>query len=692
MHVGYLAEALDSSETVIDITSLEDLDGGDYIRIDNEKMRIVSTVRNFGNGYQVTVARGHDGTTPATHAVNAPIYTDNRKNHKMSLFYNANCEFYLKNMTRATMNQPAEYKIGCVLKGKDKNGNLKTVTVESNNPVITADKEYYGVTIEQPTLINSTFGKPIYLNKEDVVKYHKIIDDSSNQIYFERLFNGVDTIADVSSNNVTFSASANTIVRASGSWASSMRFIKVVGSDNNDGYYKISSQSGSTLTLDTTDWVAAGGTNTSTNLLTNETHDVGALKVYYTVRANSTYGILSFANGSSNYNADGTSVVDMADRVWRGRKLYGQVNSTKTFSTSLEQKEPISLGYIDTAYSHASGNKVVYIYMAACKLVKPVRLNTDVTFYVDDARDLSVGDELRFFNEIITITTINGNTLTESRETLDIDGNAPFTSKIDAFGGGDTTPTDYYIDPLEEYNFSRTLYKVLPSDLFNGVRLIDGSGNTISNSDNYGGHLLGETWKEASYVLRPFHLAMSYDANGKRISLMVDGKEVETSIFSEGELTISNIVDATSGSGTSTTVTITTNGEHGLQSKDWISIDGASDSNLDGVWMVTVTSTNTFTITTDTAVNVENNSTGTLKDVTTRTLNTISEFEFDPSDCYLGSNGNATLETRRASQFMGEIHEFAISKGSKNNFQSLDTLIPNYRQNLLYFRFEGDNS
>ena len=107
--------------------------------------------------------------------------------------------------------------------------------------------------------------------------------------------------------------------------------------------------------------------------------------------------------------------------------------------------------------------------------------------------------------------------------------------------------------------------------------------------------------------------------------------------------------------------------------------------------------TNSFTITT-----IGNVSAGTytptthpnmiLKDVTIRTLNTITDFEFDQSDCYLGSNGNTTLETRRASQFMGEMYEFAITKDVKENFNSLDTLLPNFRNTLLYFRFEGDNS
>ena len=37
---------------------------------------------------------------------------------------------------------------------------------------------------------------------------------------------------------------------------------------------------------------------------------------------------------------------------------------------------------------------------------------------------------------------------------------------------------------------------------------------------------------------------------------------------------------------------------------------------------------------------------------------------------------------------MGELHEFAITKGIQDSFMNVDTLIPNYRQTLLYYRFE----
>ena len=46
---------------------------------------------------------------------------------------------------------------------------------------------------------------------------------------------------------------------------------------------------------------------------------------------------------------------------------------------------------------------------------------------------------------------------------------------------------------------------------------------------------------------------------------------------------------------------------------------------------------------------------------------------------------------RRATQFMGEFHELCITEGYKDNFASIDTLLPNYRNTLLYFRFEEAN-
>ena len=64
-----------------------------------------------------------------------------------------------------------------------------------------------------------------------------------------------------------------------------------------------------------------------------------------------------------------------------------------------------------------------------------------------------------------------------------------------------------------------------------------------------------------------------------------------------------------------------------------------------------------------------------------------SLFNIDGSDTVIGAIGNiANTITRK--QFMGELHELAVLKGAVTNFVSTDTLIPNYRNTLLYYRFE----
>ena len=65
-------------------------------------------------------------------------------------------------------------------------------------------------------------------------------------------------------------------------------------------------------------------------------------------------------------------------------------------------------------------------------------------------------------------------------------------------------------------------------------------------------------------------------------------------------------------------------------------------------------------------------------------------FNFDRSNCYIGSkyvtSNMAQAWTRK--QFMGELHEFAILNGINTSILSIDTLLPNYRNTLLYYRFE----
>tara|TARA_R100001377_G_scaffold85120_1_gene70371 strand:- start:1162 stop:2283 length:1122 start_codon:yes stop_codon:yes gene_type:complete len=65
-------------------------------------------------------------------------------------------------------------------------------------------------------------------------------------------------------------------------------------------------------------------------------------------------------------------------------------------------------------------------------------------------------------------------------------------------------------------------------------------------------------------------------------------------------------------------------------------------------------------------------------------------FVFDKEDFYLGANGTGGKGANTSvsnNQFMGELHEFAISSIAKNNFNVFN-LTPRYANTLLYFRFE----
>ena len=79
--------------------------------------------------------------------------------------------------------------------------------------------------------------------------------------------------------------------------------------------------------------------------------------------------------------------------------------------------------------------------------------------------------------------------------------------------------------------------------------------------------------------------------------------------------------------------------------------------------------------------------------VVASTFHTVtSEFSFEREDFFLGSNGNTTNDTGTNSaktnkQFMGELHEFAISGVANTNF-NIFNLTPRYANTLLYFRFE----
>jgi hypothetical protein len=67
-----------------------------------------------------------------------------------------------------------------------------------------------------------------------------------------------------------------------------------------------------------------------------------------------------------------------------------------------------------------------------------------------------------------------------------------------------------------------------------------------------------------------------------------------------------------------------------------------------------------------------------------------SPFTVEPEDSYIGAIPTVTNAgySWLRKQFMGELHEFAIIKGTINSFITTSTLIPNYRNLLLYYRFE----
>ena len=79
-------------------------------------------------------------------------------------------------------------------------------------------------------------------------------------------------------------------------------------------------------------------------------------------------------------------------------------------------------------------------------------------------------------------------------------------------------------------------------------------------------------------------------------------------------------------------------------------------------------------------------------------------FTFSNVTSYIGevpsssANSGALASTIGASpyygtvtQFMGELHEFAITKGAQEGFPSTVTLIPDFRDILIYYRFEEAN-
>ena len=699
--VAHLAVAINNSDTTLTVSNVEDIIGGSNIRIDNEQMEVKSVNHTIGAGKTIVVSRGQNGTTAVSHLVNAPIYGDNRINHKMVIFHNETCQFYLKNMTRTTMNQPAEYKLGCEIKGKDINGNIRTVTVESNSPVITADEEYYGKTVEQTISSNRVFGKPVFFDESDRVRYHKKIDTSDNQIYIERYYEAPIIISS-SGTSALFGdlsgSNGNKIGLVGTTWDSNLAagdYIKVIGSAKNDGHYKVK-------TKDSTTAITLEQAEDGTDVLIGGTHTFasdGVLAIHYqkynfrTTFANGTSAFYTHDNASAN-----TGNIDMSPHLWMGSSVYAKTGSAvnfggATFSTSLEgvsatgvRAYPTYLGWISDI-NVTSGHKSDIVSLSKCKLVKPVRTVEEQTIYVDDARNLKINDKVWLNTEELVIESISGNSINVRRAE-----SGAKTTALDAYSLTGATNANYIVHPNEEDNFSRTLYCALPDTGFtNGLKILDGSGDSLSNSDTYGAHYLTDTFKEASYLLRPFHMAMSYDATARRIDLFLDGKALETQTFSEGNLRMSSYTNDGAA------VTINTIDNHGFSEPvtglEYIKIENSNVTDLDGVWKITgVPSSNQLVIGTTNTVSGTLSTDTILTDVTIRTSVNISEFEFDATDCFLGSNGNTTLETRRGSQFMGEMHEFAITKEYKDQFNSIDTLVPNFRNTLVYFRFEGDDS
>ena len=84
-------------------------------------------------------------------------------------------------------------------------------------------------------------------------------------------------------------------------------------------------------------------------------------------------------------------------------------------------------------------------------------------------------------------------------------------------------------------------------------------------------------------------------------------------------------------------------------------------------------------------------------------LDVSGDFSFQQADSYIGQvpasglgNLNDTIGPSgyrygTPTQFMGELHEFAILEDAKNNFDTINTLAPSFRKTLLYYRFEEAN-
>ena len=69
--------------------------------------------------------------------------------------------------------------------------------------------------------------------------------------------------------------------------------------------------------------------------------------------------------------------------------------------------------------------------------------------------------------------------------------------------------------------------------------------------------------------------------------------------------------------------------------------------------------------------------------------NTAGTFEFDRSDCLVGrTTTDGTITASNASQYMGEIHEMSLERGTRKNITYTNSLFPFYDDTLMYLRFE----
>ena len=73
-----------------------------------------------------------------------------------------------------------------------------------------------------------------------------------------------------------------------------------------------------------------------------------------------------------------------------------------------------------------------------------------------------------------------------------------------------------------------------------------------------------------------------------------------------------------------------------------------------------------------------------------RKNNLTTRFTFGNGNIYLAQDGSLTTPENRKTQFMGELHEFSITKNYNTSYSSLYTLLPQYRNLLFYLNFEEE--